>query len=187
MYRFCRNHPEQDGIFVEAGCFKGGSSAKISIAAKSLGRRLVLYDSFEGIPENDEDHERSIFGYSIENWFKKGSFAGGLEEVRGNIAQFGAPEVCEFVKGWFDETLPKLEGNIAGAYIDVDLASSTRTCLKYIYPRLVTGGFLISQDGDFPLVLDVFEDDKFWEEEVGCVKPTIHGLRTSKMLKVYKP
>ena len=91
------------------------------------------------------------------------------------------------VEGWFDDTMPGFTGKIAAAYVDVDLASSTRTCLKYLYPLLVPGGVLMSQDGDFPLVIEVFEDDAFWEQEVGCERPHIEGLGTSKMLKLIKP
>jgi O-methyltransferase len=186
MMKYSNKHPESKGVFVEAGCFKGGSTAKFSLVAKSLDRKMVVFDSFEGIPKNEEDHQKSIFGYSIKSWFHKGSFSGGLEEVKHNVATYGDISVCSFVKGWFDNTLPDLDIDIAGAYIDVDLASSTRTCIKHFYPRLLPGGFLVSQDGDFPLVIEVFDDDNFWENEVGCKKPKTHGLNRSKMLIVYK-
>ena len=75
---------------------------------------------------------------------------------------------------------------IAAAYLDVDLASSTKTCLKYLYPILVPGGVIISQDGDFPLVIEVYNDDQFWEEEVGCKKPYIEGLGERKLIKIVK-
>jgi O-methyltransferase len=186
MLKYTQNNPDFKGAFLEAGCFKGGSTAKLSLVADYLDRDLHVYDSFEGIPDNEEDHKRSIFGYSIKNWFYQGSFSGGIDEVRTNVERHGVISRCTFTKGWFENTLPQLEHDIAGAYIDVDLASSTRDCIKYIYPRLLPGGFLVSQDGDFPLVIDVFDDDQLWEQELGCKKPTIHGLRTSKMLVVYK-
>ena len=186
VYRFHRDHPGQNGVLVEAGCFKGGSSAKLSLVAKRFDRRLLLCDSFEGIPENEERHEHSIFGDSIKNWFVQGAFAGSLEEVRTSVGRLGHLEVCEFVPGWFEDTLPSLQEPIIGAYLDVDLAASTKTCLKYLYPRLVPGGFIVSQDGDFPLVVEAVDDDRFWEAEVGCKKPVIHGLRSRKMLRIYR-
>ena len=186
MMKYAKKHSESKGVFVEAGCFKGGSTAKFSLVAKSLNRKFVVFDSFEGIPENEEEHKKSIFGYSINSWFHKGSFSGSLEEVKHNVATYGDISVCSFVEGWFDNTLPDLDIDIAGAYIDVDLASSTKTCIKHFYPRLLPGGFLVSQDGDFPLVIEVFDDDNFWENEVGCKKPETHGLNKSKMLIVYK-
>lgn len=172
------------GCVIEAGCFKGGSTAKFSVAAKLAGRKLMVFDSFEGIPDNDEDHGRNIYGDQAE--FPPGSYAGALDEVRGNVRRFGEVDVCTFVKGWFDDTLPEFKEPIAAAYVDVDLASSTKTCLKYLYPLLQPGGALFSQDGHLPLVIDVFDDDDFWEREVGCKKPTIHGLRSSKLIRVDK-
>ena len=128
MLRFGQKNPNRAGVFVEAGCFKGGSTAKLSVVAKLLNRRLVVFDSFQGIPDNEEEHRKSIFGHSIHEWFAEGSFSGSLEEVRANVERCGEIDVCEFVAGWFDDTLPGLDLEIAGAYIDVDLAASTRTC-----------------------------------------------------------
>ena len=178
--------PGEEGCIVEAGSFKGGSSAKFSLAAKIAGRELYIFDSFEGLPENSEPHEKSILGHSIKGRFRRGNYCGSLEEVRTNITKYGEIGVCRFVKGWFEETMPFFNRRIAAAYLDVDLASSTRTCLKYLYPLLVPGGVIFSQDGDFPLVIEVFNDDRFWEEEVGCKKPYIEGLGERKLIKIVK-
>lgn len=172
------------GCIVEAGSFKGGSAVKFSIAAKIAQRRLLLFDSFEGLPENIEPHREDIVGEEIS--FPSGSYYGTLDEVKRNIAMYGNIEVCEFIKGWFDDTMPKFSEPIAAIYLDVDLASSTRTCLKYLYPLLITGEVLYSQDGYFPLVIDVFNNDKFWEEEVGCPKPYIDGLGKERLIKIIK-
>jgi len=177
---------ETKGCIVEAGCFKGGSTAKFSLVAKYLGRSLIVFDSFEGLPENTEDHDRTIDGNSIKGWFAGKEFQGGIEEVKRNVDTYGEISACKFVKGWFEDTLPNFSQTICAAYLDVDLASSTRTCLKYIFPKLAPGGVLISQDGDFPLVIDVFNDTHFWQEEIGCQKPTILNLNKKKILTVVK-
>src|SRR5690349_2998183 len=80
------------GCIVEAGCFKGGSTAKLSIAAAAVGRRLVVFDSFEGIPENDEPHDETIFGDQAR--FVAGSYTGRLSEVTDNVARWGELDVC---------------------------------------------------------------------------------------------
>jgi len=173
------------GDFVEAGCFKGGGTAKFSLAAKIAGRKLLVFDSFEGIPEHSEPHEKNIFGNPA--FFRKGSYKGEFEEVKGNVTKYGSVDSCEFVRGWFEDTLPTLKGPLAGVYLDVDLAASTRTCLRYFYPLLQEGGLLFSQDGHLPLVIDVFSDERFWEQEVGYPKPDVEGLGTRKLIKVLKP
>ncbi len=165
------------GCIVEAGAFKGGSTSKISLVADYLKRPFYVFDSFEGLPANEEAHETSLEGHSIRNWFDEGKFKGSLEEVKDNVSQYGSIGTCHFVKGWFEDTMPGFHEPVALAYLDVDLASSTRTCLKYLYPLLSPGGAIYSQDGDFPLVVEVFRDEKFWLEEVGCsAVPPIEGL-----------
>ena len=177
--------PESNGVVVEAGCFKGGSTAKFSLAVDIVGRNLVVFDSFEGIPENVEPQDKDIFGWKAEV-FKKGDYCGTLEEVISNVTRFGKIERCRFIKGWFDDTMPDFKEPISAIYIDVDLASSTRTCLKYLFPLLERGGILYSQDGHLPLVVDVFSDDDFWSKEVGCKKPLIQGLGRRKLIKIIK-
>lgn len=166
-----------EGCIVEAGAYKGGGTAKISLVAAHLERDLFVFDSFCGLPENAEPHEKSVLGHSIKNWFDAGKFAGTLDEVKANVSNYGDIAVCHFIPGWFSDTMPSFRQKIALAYLDVDLADSTRTCLKYLYPLLSPGGAVYSQDGDFPLVIEVFRDKKFWLEEVGCDKvPEIENL-----------
>jgi len=165
------------GCIVEAGAYKGAGTAKISHFASFKKRQLHVFDSFEGLPGNNEQHTISTQGHSIKDWFKEGNFAGSLDEVKKNVNDYGVSEIVTFHSGWFENSLPSFKEPVAAAYLDVDLASSTKTCLKYLYPLLVPGGVIYSQDGDFPLVIDVFKDENFWLNEVGCSEtPVIEGL-----------
>ncbi len=177
--------PDVPGVVVEAGCFKGGSSAKFSVICKRLGRKLIVYDSFEGMPENDDPHDQpSKFGFT--SHYPGGIYAGAYQEVVDNVRNYGEPEVCSYVKGWFDDTMPGFDQPIAAIYLDVDLPSSTRTCLKHLYPRLSPGGLLYSQDAHLPPVVDVFEDEQFWRRELGIAKPQIIYSRHKGILWVRK-
>ncbi len=174
--------PNMEAAFVEAGCFKGGSSAKFSIACAMVGRQLILCDSFQGIPSNSEEHGKTIFGSDAE--FPEGSYVGTLDEVKRNIKTYGEIGVCEFIEGFFDETLPDFDRPVAAAYIDVDLASSTRSCIRYLYPNIQKGGYILSQDGHLPLVIKTFEDETLWQDELGVPKPEIKGLWKSKIIEL---
>lgn len=176
--------PGSNGNVVEAGCFKGGSTIKLSIAAKLAGRRMIVFDSFEGLPDNDESHGRTIFG--VEPDFYKGRYAGALEEVTDNVRRYGEVDICRFVKGWFDDTMPRYAEPIAVAFIDVDLAASTRTCLRYLYPLLIPGGVIFSQDGHLPLCIDVIRDPVLWKN-IGGPPSMITGLGTDKLVSIRKP
>jgi len=172
------------GVIVEAGCYKGSSTAKFSLAANIVGKKLVVLDSFQGIPENIEPHEKTIFG--SQSSFKKGLYCGTLDEVIANVSKYGRIASCRFVEGWFEDTLPTFKEPISAIYLDVDLVSSTHTCLKYLYPLLEPGGVLFSQDGHLPLVIDLFDSDRFWSDEIGCKKPTVFGLGKKKLIKIVK-
>jgi O-methyltransferase len=175
---------DQAGCIVEAGCFKGGSTAKLSIVAAEVSRRLVVFDSFEGIPENDEPHDTTIFGEEAR--FAAGSYAGRLTEVMDNVSWWGEPDSCEMRPGWFEDTMPSFTDAVAVAFIDVDLASSTRTCLEHLYPRLIPGGVLFSHDGHLPLCIEVMRDQTFWRR-IGGPPPSISGLGTQKLVAIRKP
>jgi O-methyltransferase len=145
---------------------------------------LFVFDSFEGIPDNSESHEKNISGGRVR--FSKGDYRGDLEEVIDNVRRFGDVGVCRFVKGFFDATMPQFNQPVAIAYLDVELASSTRTCLKYLWPLLVPGGILFSQDGDLPLVPQVFNDGDFRRQELKTSKPVIHGFGKSQLIRCRK-
>jgi O-methyltransferase len=162
------------GVVVEAGCYKGSSTAKFSLIAQKAGRDLVVFDSFQGIPENTESHEKDMFDYPIN--FTAGSYAGSIDEVKANISRYGRIRRCRFVQGWFEETMPHFKEPIAAAYLDVDLASSTATCLRFLYPNIVPGGFLASQDGHLPLVIDVLRE---WQSRNDV---EFHGLGKAKFV-----
>ncbi len=174
--------PDVPGVILEAGAFHGGSTAKLSLVARLAGRELLVFDSFEGMPENSERHGQSIFGR--EHHFPKGSHAVALEEVRGNVAKYGDASRVKFFKGWFKDTLPVSREPIAAACVNVDLKESTRECLKDVFPLIPKGGLFFSQDGHFPWVIELLRDPGFWEGEMGVPRPQMEGLGTSKLVVI---
>ncbi len=170
------------GVIVEAGVFHGGSTVKLSIVARLANRKLHAFDSFEGMPENAEVHGKSIYGR--EHHFPKGSHAVGLEEVRGNVRRFGDISRVEFHKGFFADTLPHFREKIAVACINVDLVQSTKDCLRFLYPLISRDGIIFSQDAHFPWIIELLNDNAFWEKEIGIKKPEMEGLGLSKFVAI---
>ena len=165
------------GVVLEAGCFKGGSTAKLSLATKLAGRKLLVYDSFEGLPGVDEQER---------DQFSQGDYSGALEEVKNNVGKHGALEVCQFIRGWFDQTMPALATPVVVAFVDVDLRDSLETCLNYIYPLLVPGGAIFSHDGHLPICVDLMRDPQFWKR-FNEPAPEFDGLGTRKLVRLRKP
>src|SRR4029079_19342485 len=164
-----------------AGAGKGGDTAKLSLVARLAGARLVVCDSFRGMPPKDERHE-TIWGRRTE--CREGAFRGTAKLVERTIARFGAPETYELVKGWFEDTLPTLDRALDVVLLDVDLTASTRACVRWLYPRIREGGVLLSQDGHLRGTIDLLAHEAFWRDEVGVPPPAIRGLGAVKLVEI---
>ena len=66
--------------------------------------------------------------------------------------------------------------------LDVDLAASTRTCVRELWPRLRSGGVLFSLDGQLRATHEILGDTRFWRDEVGVEPPVVGGLEYEKLL-----
>lgn len=166
---------------LEAGCGKGASTAKLSLATRRAGGRLLVYDSFRGIPDNDERHQH-LDGRPVV--FRAGAFRGTLASVQRTVARFGAPEVCHYEKGLFAHTLPGLRARLDVVVLDVDLESATRTCVVELFPRLAPDGVLLSLDGQLRATHALLGDPAFWRDQVGVPMPQIDGLWQDKLLVI---
>jgi O-methyltransferase len=170
-----------EGCLVECGAYEGVSAAKWSHLADMLDKKLYVFDSFRGLPAHDEQHGRSILGHDLAGKFHEGAYAAHLDTVRSTVERYGVPEVVTYVEGWFADTLPGFNEPVAGVYLDVDLATSTTTCLEHLWPLVTPGGVVVSQDGDFPHVIDAI---RVW---LADIEPSeVVGLGDSKMVKIRK-
>jgi O-methyltransferase len=183
---------DAQGDIVECGCFQGGSTSKLSILASVTGRRLVVFDSFAGLPESDAYNRQDLHVRMPSDWvsaWQAGDWAGPLEVVTANVQRWGEYSVCRFVKGWFKDTLlaENLPASIALAFSDVDIPSSARECLSGVWPRLSERGVFFSHDVGFIKVLKELTDDKLWKDVLREPVPIIYGAGyglgdTSRML-----
>jgi hypothetical protein len=156
---------------VECGCWKGGSTANLSLVCRIAGRTLLVYDSFEGLPEGAPG-DREASGY------EKGDYSGTLDEVRDNLRRYGAIECCEFVKGWFDDTLPTQDSPILLAFLDVDLEASLDTCVRYLWPRLVENGYVFTDECVGVDYVALFWSEKWWRKHFDRTPPGLIGAGT---------
>lgn len=167
--------PGAPGVVVECGAWKGASSAALSLACAWAGRRLIICDSFQGLPD---DGGRRHFGLhtGVYGHYRAGMFAGSEAEVRDTVARHGAPGVCDYVPGFFADSLPgAITEPVAFAFLDVDLAGSTRDCLAALWPRLVDDALIFSDDAGDLDVVRVFFDEAWWRDALGCDAPGFVG------------
>lgn len=168
-----------EGDLIECGCYEGGSSVNLSIAAALVGRRLLICDSFEGLPAPKSYDEAHPVPYhdDIEE-YTEGQFAASRELVESNLRRFGRLDVCDFKVGFFDQSLVDLDSPIAMAFLDVDLIDSLRPCLKAIWPVLSKDGRVyVHEAGDLDLVATFFEGE-WWRSELDRPAPGFIGAGT---------
>ena len=176
---------EVDGPIVECGCFKGGSAAKLSILAEKTSRKLYVCDSFQGLPDPDDKSELHCSAVAEGMQFKPGEYRGELEEVKENIRRFGCLDACEFVPGFFSESLPGLDVDPAFIYIDVDLVSSARDCLRHLWPRLRPGGYWFKHEANLSEYVHGMFDEAWWLDTLKQPPPLVVGAGSG--LSIHSP
>jgi len=172
--------PEVTGDVVECGTWKGGSATNLSLVCRIVGRRLQVFDSFQGLPEG-RPGDREAAGYA------KGDYCGPLDEVKRNIGRHGAIEVCDFVQGWFEDTLPSFTRPVVLAFLDVDLEASLDTCVRHLWPRLVEGGHLFTDEAVGLDYVALFFSERWWQRHFGQTPPGLMGAGTGLPLGEYYP
>ncbi len=164
-----------DGPLVELGCFKGGSTAKLSLIAKHSGRKLYVCDTFEGLPNPSTYDQFHAFTTGGGKSYNQGDYCGNLAEVKGSIEKYGAIEACEFVKGYFADTLPTLNLQPTFIFMDADLIDSARDCLKNLWPKLKAGGKFFTHEATMLDFMNGLLDVNWWRQYIGDAPPTLFG------------
>jgi hypothetical protein len=165
-----------EGAVVECGCYKGGSTANLSLVAAAVGRRLMVFDSFEGLPEpTSADREHVLVDRNEAHTYTAGSYAGSLDEVQANIRRWGAIDVCSFHRGFFEQTLPGFDTPCVAVFADVDYRSSLETTVRHIWPRLEDGGTFFTHEATHMEIASLFFDREWWREQLGESPPGLVG------------
>lgn len=168
--------PDVEGAIVECGCYKGGSTANLSLVASHCDRPLVVFDSFEGMPDpSDDDREHTLVETGEIHRYEEGSWDATLAEARANVRQYGDLSVCRFVDGYFEETLVTFDEPIVGAFLDVGLRRSAETCLEELWPQLHDGSYLFTHEAKHMELASLFFDSEWWHEHVGEDPPGLIG------------
>ncbi len=170
--------PEVHGVVVECGTWKGGTAASLSLACRIVGRKLVICDSFEGLPAGDALDRSARF-------YKAGDWSGTFGEVRANITKYGDIGCCEFVRGWFQDTLPHFNQEIAMAYIDVDLEASLNTCVLSLWPHLAEEGYMFIDEFHSTDYCALFYSERYWKEYFDRTPPGLIGAGSGLALGEY--
>ena len=154
----CRRLEGVPGAAAELGVYRGFFARCINLSLPE--RRLYLFDSFEGFGEEAGAAEA----------FQAAHANTTVEQV---LAIMPHPERVTVMPGFFPDSLQGLEERFCLVSLDVDFAQATLEGLRYFWPRLEKGGYLLLHDWGSPGLPGVAEALKRYEEELGEAIPGV--------------
>lgn len=166
----------KDGVIVECGAYKGSSTANLSLLAKITGRKLEVFDSFQGLPQpKKSDQKHTLVNTQEIHTYQKGAWKGTVKEVQKNLKKFGSIESTNLNVGYFEKTLPDFKKPVIFAFLDVDLISSLETCLINLWPNLAKSSYLFCHESQHLEIASLFFDQNWWQKNLKTNPPGLIG------------
>lgn len=138
LYQFSEYVSKLPGDFAEVGVYRGGTAHMLGKLAVEQGKRLHLFDTFEGMPATDDQRDFVVTGDFADT---------SLARVKNYLKDI---QSCDFHPGFFPETAaPLKDRRFSFVHVDVDMHQSASDCCEFFHDRLVQGGVMIFDDYGF--------------------------------------
>jgi hypothetical protein len=137
-----------DGDFVECGVSYGFLSSAVMefLDWDRLGKTFYLLDTFAGVDPRfipTDQHRASAFKKN-RRWLRYGLYASSVDGVRENFAQWRNQRI---IVGAVPETLDQVDARaVAFLHIDMNCAPPEVAALRYFWPLLSPGAFVLLDD-----------------------------------------
>ncbi len=156
----CRELEDVPGAAAELGVYRGAFAACINLLLPD--RTLYLFDTFEGFDPGEAPAEAPGLVQAHRN-----------AEAQSVLRRMPFPEKVTVKQGLFPDSLGGLEDRFALVSLDADLEESTLSGLRWFYPRLNPGGFLLLHDYNSRLLPGVRLALRRYESELGRRLPSV--------------
>lgn len=154
----CRRLDDVPGAAAELGVYRGFFARCINLLMPE--RKLYLFDSFEGFAE----------GACASESFQAAHRNTAIHKV---LSIMPNPETITVKPGFFPDSLDGLEARFCLVSLDVDFAQTTLDGLRYFWPRLSPGGYLMLHDWGSPKLPGVALALEQYETEIGRKIPSL--------------
>ena len=154
----CRKLAAVPGAAAELGVYRGYFARCINLLLPE--RKLYLFDSFEGFGETSGASESFQAAHANTT-------------VKKVLDIMPYPERVTVKPGFFPASLNGLEERFCLVSLDVDFYETTLEGLRYFWPRLEHGGYLLLHDWGNPKLPGVSEALKQYEKETGASIPAV--------------
>jgi hypothetical protein len=124
------------GNVAELGVYKGNTAFILAALARKIGTTAYLFDTFAGFSPDDLRGVDAAAGLQ----FKDTSLS--------SVQKLVGTENVRYIQGYFPQSLSQIKESLSFCmvHLDCDLYAPFEAALRYFYPRLVSGGFLILHD-----------------------------------------
>jgi len=154
----CRRLADVPGAAAELGVYKGFFARCINQLLPE--RKLYLFDSFEGFGAEASASESFQAAHTNTT-------------IEGVLAIMPHPERIAVKPGFFPESLDGLEERFCLVSLDVDFYQTTLDGLRYFWPRLSPGGYLMLHDWGSPKLSGVARALEAYEAQLGKKLPAV--------------
>lgn len=149
-----------EGAAAELGVYKGSFARCINLLMPE--RALYLFDSFEGFDAREAEEEKQRG--RINEVFLEAHKNTAAEVV---LQKMPHPERVIIKAGFFPESARAIDEHFSLASIDVDLEGSILEGLRWFYPRMAEGGYILLHDYNAPKLGGVRAAVREFERELG--------------------
>ena len=162
----CRRIANVPGAAAELGVYRGGFARCINFLLP--GKTLYLFDTFQGFAPEEGARER-----------QSGTCGAAFLEAHRNtqaeevLRSMPHPQSVELKVGLFPQSLEGLETNFCLVSLDADFRESTLAGLRYFWPRLSPGGYLLLHDWGCPRLTGVAQALEAYQQELGEKLPGV--------------
>lgn len=144
-------------------------SKDIDIEKLASLKKLLLFDSFDGLPEIINDIDKNHPFVKLGGW-QKGSLVGlSPKELARLMYSTDLPkEQVQIFKGWFKDKVQDITSQISLIHIDCDLYQSTIDALDWCFGKelISKGTILLFDDWNMAHASPKFGERKAWHELV---------------------
>ena len=148
----CRRVTDVPGATAELGVYRGAFARCINWLLPD--RKLYLFDSFEGFSQDAKASKA----------FQAAHRNTAVEKV---LSIMPHSEQITVKQGFFPESLEGLEERFCLVSLDVDFYQTTLEGLRYFWPRLENGGYLLLHDWGSPNLPGVKQAFTDYQQEIG--------------------
>ena len=128
------------GDLAEVGVWKGNTACLLAYYAHEYERKCFLFDTYEGFDSRDLE--------GVDEKCEKGDFNDTTLEIVKSVIGSEALDTCEFLRGYFPESIPDYldKEKFAVVSLDCDLYKPMKAGLTWFYPRMQNGAIFLLHD-----------------------------------------